>query len=412
MSMTSAQITECQILISNGLQSLGQKLSLAMKPDAIKMLFAQAGGDGSTDQLGTWLSWIKTKPLAMKFLTTPSISEVNFQKVIDGSITFTTAADGLPATYIALHNENTTNESALAGLLALRALGVDSTYKDDGANLGAGTSGNVLSDAYVMGLYSTWGANKFNAVINTNVLKAVYNDTNANYNSVAGISALYSSWSHTAVTATNFFNGLNKLVGAGVTGLKVSDLLILADNAANFTLYTSDPVVTLMASSGGSFSAITALSTAELAEHTSPAATTAIKSCGANYTLLHGVYAADTTKYSSLLSQDSLNLAKLGLPGINYSALSTFYGTTYTPAKDSKYNLVVGSANIPLIKNGVTLAHLGSAYDAGKLNNFAASDVQKIISGDSLHADNAVNDLVAMTTSSDYGGLQNLGGFY
>ena len=409
MALSNAKIVIYTILANALKQNLGASYNLAIKPASLKMLEAEAGGDGSTDKTAVFVGWFLSHPLAMKFLTGTSIAATNFQKVIDGTVTFTTAADALPSTYIALHNEVVVNEPALAGLLALRAAGVDSTFKDDGANLGAGTSGTVLSDAYVMGLYSSWGATKFNNILNTNVLKAVVNETNTSYYTLAQIATLYTTWTHTAVTAQSFFAGLNKLVNAGVTDLKVSDLLAYADSTANFALYTSDPVITLMTSSGGTFAGVAALSASTLADLTIPNAITAIKSCGANFTSLSAVHTADTTKYFSLLSNNAISLAKLGYSGVDFAGLSTIYGTTYTLAKDVEFNALVNPVNADLLKNGVTLAHLKAAYEANVLNDFTPA-VKTILATDVTDYDTNFNALVTMTTSSDYAGLQNFHG--
>lgn len=416
MSITQAKTTQYKALLTaNEKNALTPtQFYLATKADTIKMVEAQAGGDGSTNTvLGTLLTWVKNNPLAVEFLTSPSVAETNFQNIISGNVTWTTAACGLPQTYIDLHAEDRTKEPALAGLLALRnaglgtgsGTGVDSTFETDGANLGAGAAGTALTDAYVMGLYATWGASKFNAIFNNGTMKAISNESNASYDTIGEVEALYSAWAHT-VPVDTFFNALNKMVTAGVSGIKVSDLIAFADNATDFNLYTSNAAATLMASTGGSFAAVTALSDAAFTALTSPNAIKAINDAGATYTLLNAVYTADTTKFNSLLSNNSVTLASKGYAGIDLPGLSTAYGTTYTAAADSKFNLIVAPANHPMFANGVTYAHMGDVYTAGKLHSFTP-EIQKVLESDPSNYD--ANVAVLVGTLADYSGLETLG---
>ncbi len=406
MSITNAKIAEYQCVITNKLKNVltPAQLTQAKKTDFIKMWEAEAGGNGSTDKLSVAISWLKAHPIACKFLTTPSVAEGNFQEVI--TTTFpTTAANGLPSTYIALHAENKANEPKLAGLLALRAHTVDSTYKDDGANLGAGSAGNALSDAYVMGLYTTWGATKFNTIFNKDFLTSIKNDSNASYNTLATISSVYTGWNHT-VSVNDFFAGVTKLVKAGVSGLKFSDLMADADNQVNFNLHTSDAVATLMGSTGGSWSGVTGLSAPALSELTSPNAITIIKKCGGNFTNMSAVYNADITKFDSLTSQNAVQLMLKGYSGIDFPGLSTGYGTTYTLAADTAFNTIIDPDYNDLWANGVTYNNMKAINTSDRLKAFT-SDIKGIMMTDAADYNQIAADLVG--GSMALGGLETLG---
>lgn len=397
-----AQITK---YFSNQKTLTPAQFSQAVASDAIKMLEAESGGNGSVNTtLATYVGWVQNNPLAMKFFTTASTAESDFQNVINGGIaTLTTGADILPSTYIALHAENTANEPKLAGLLALRNQGVDSTYKDDGANLGAGTAGNVLSDAYVMGLYGTWGAAKFNAIMNDGVLKSIVNESNALYDTLAEVSAVYDAWANT-VSVSKFFNAINTMVTAGVSGLKFSDMMTLANNQTNFDKYTAAASVKLMASTGGTFAGVTGLSGAEFTALTSANAVNAIENGNANFTLLHTVYGASVMKLTALLSNDSVNLATKGYSGIDISTLSTAYGTTYTLAANTKYNTIVSSENYPLFASGITYATLATAYDNAKLHSITPDILNVLVQNDPASVD--TNAAVLVGTPANFGGLE------
>jgi hypothetical protein len=417
MSITQAKLDQYKALIASNLKNTltSSQYAIATSDKAIKMLEAEAGGDGSTATgAATFVGWLKSNPKAMTFLTGSSDAAKDFQNIISGNVTFTTAADALPSTYIALHAETPANEPKLAGLLALRnaglgtgsGTGVDSTFKTDGANLGAGAAGTVLTDAYVMGLYATWGAAKFNAIFNNGTLKAIANESNASYDTIAEVAALYSAWSST-VSVSSFFAGLQKMVDAGVSGLKFSDLMGLANNATNFNKYTSDAAITLMASSGGSFSAVTGLSAAEFTALTSINAVNAIKHGGADYTLLHAVYTADTTKLNSLLSDNSLNLAMKGYTGVDIPALSTGYGTTYTLPADAKFNAVVDPGFYTLFANGTTYANVAAAHTANLLHGFTPAVIEQLVKDPGNF--NANVGVLVSGSLSDYSGLDAMG---
>lgn len=416
MAITQAKLDQYKALIASILKNglTNSQYAVATSDNGLKMLEAEAGGDGSTATgAATYVGWLKNNPKAMAFLTGTSDAAKDFQNIISGNVTFTTAADALPSTYIALHAESAANEPKLAGLLALRnaglgtgsGTGVDSTFKADGANLGAGSAGTLLSDANVMGLYATWGAAKFNAIFNNGTLKAIANESNASYDTIAEVAAVYSAWTNT-VSVSSFFAGLQKMVDSGVSGVKFSDLMGLANNATNFNKYTSDAAITLMASTGGSFSAVTGLSAAEFTALTSINAVNAIKHGGADYTLLHTVYTADTTKLNSLLSDNSLNLAMKGYSGINISTLSTGYGTTYTLAKDAQFNAIVDPDFYPLFANGTTYANVAAAYTANLLHGFTSEVIEQLVK-DPANFNTNVGVLVG--SLSDYAGLDAVG---
>lgn len=403
------KITQYKVLITKdfgGATLTPTQLAQGTMNDAIKMLEAESGGDGSVNTvMNTYIGWLQNNPLAMKFLTNPSTAESDFQNVISGNVSFTTAADGLPSTYIALHNEDTSKEAALAGLLALRNQGVDSTFKDDGANLGAGTAGNTLTDAYVMGLYNTWGATKFKDIMNDGVLKSIANETNASYDTLAEISAIYDAWANT-VPVTAFFNAVNTMVSSGVTGLKFSEMMTLANNATNFAKYTAPASVTLMASTGGTFAGVTGLASAKFDALTSTNAINAIKNANANFTLLDAVYTASTTKFNSLLSNNSVNLATKGYAGVDLPGLSTAYGTTYTLAADAKFNAIVNPTKYPLFASGITYATLSDAYDAGKINSITPDVLNILVQNDPSHVD--ANAAALVGTLTDMSGFETI----
>jgi hypothetical protein len=403
---TNQKITQYKAVITAKLKNSlnpGQ-YTQAMNDKFITMWDVESGG-GANNELATVLTWLKSAPLATKFFTTPSTAQTDFMTTI-ASTPAATAADALPSTYIALHNENVANEPKIAGVLALRALGVDSTYKDDGANLGAGTSGAVLSDANVMALYATWGPTKFNAILNKNFLTSIVNESNTSYDTLSEVAALYSSWTNT-VNVNTFFAGVSKLVGAGVSGLKFSDVMADANNVANFNLHTSDAVATLMASTGGSWSAVTGLSSAELTALTSPNVVNIIKHCGGTYTNLHAIYTADTTKFYSLTSNNATNLMLKGYSGVNLPGLSTAYGTTYTAVADAKFNNIVDPKYADLWAKGITYSTMSAAYDANDLKDITPDIVQTLYTNDPSNFDANVGVLV--TGTATFGGLETLG---
>jgi hypothetical protein len=255
-----------------------------------------------------------------------------------------------------------------------------------------------------MGLYATWGKSKFNAIFDKNVLKAIKNESDALYNTVDEVADLYTAWTAT-VNKDTFFAGLSKLVGAGLTTLKFSELYAQANNATNFNLYTSDAAATLMGSAGATWTAATALSATVFSELTKPNAITAIKHGGATYTSMTTLYTADTTKYASLTSNNAVNLMAKGISGADFAGLSTAYGTTYTTAKDVAFNEVINPANWELIEKGVTLAHMNAIQAAGLLKAFTP-DIKAIMATNSANYDTIANDLVA---PADFAGFEAVG---
>lgn len=409
MAISNSKITQYQTLIDMRLGNVldSTELKLAKNAETLKMYEAEAGGDGSADKLSDLLSWVQTKPLAMKYFTTVTDNQKDFISVIDGTATLATGAAKLPSTYITLHAETPGNEAKLDGLIALRSLDVDPTFKDDGANLAAGSGGTTLDDATVMALHGTWGATKYKNILNKGVLKAIENETDTDYDTLGEIDALYDAWANT-VDKDVFLVGLKKMVDGGVTGIKFSELYSVAGSQADFDKYTSDAAVKLMASTGGTWAGVTGLSSAAFDACTSKDALTAIDKAGANFTLLSTVYAADTTKFDSLLAKNSLGLMTKGYSGIDYSGLSTGYGTTYTTAADVKYNTIVDPAYSDLFKNGASYANMASAYDAGKLSCFT-KDVVGIMDDNSTDFNTTFGALVGMTSAGDFAGLETLG---
>ncbi|MDF3048101.1 MAG: hypothetical protein K0R73_1219 [Candidatus Midichloriaceae bacterium] len=403
---TNQKITQYKAIITAKLKNslTAAQYTQAMNDKFITMWDIESGGSVS-NKLSVVVDWLKNAPLASKFFTTTSTAQTDFMTTI-ASTPAVTAADALPSTYTALHAETVANEPKIAGVLALRALGVDSTYMDDGANLGAGTAGAVLSSANVMALYTTWGATKFNAILNKNFLTSIVNETNAAYDTLAEVSAVYSAWTNT-VNVNTFFAGVAKLVGAGVTGLQFSDVMADANNVANFNLHTSDAVATLMGSTGGTWAAVTALSAAELSALTSTNAINIIKHCGGTYTNLDAIYTADTTKFYSLTSNNATNLMLKGYAGVDLPGLSTAYGTTYTAVADARFNNIVDPKYADLWAKGITYATMSSAYTANQLKDITPDITQVLYSGDPTNFNANVAVLVA--ASATFGGLETLG---
>ena len=124
MAISNSKITQYQTLIDMRLGNVldSTELKLAKNAETLKMYEAEAGGDGSADKLSDLLSWVQTKPLAMKYFTTVTDNQKDFISVIDGTATLATGAAKLPSTYITLHAETPGNEAKLDGLIALRSL--------------------------------------------------------------------------------------------------------------------------------------------------------------------------------------------------------------------------------------------------------------------------------------------------
>jgi len=403
MAITQQKLQVYKVLVQRAFENIltSSQISMAKSEGALKMLESESSNDGSVDKLDTYLTWIKTKPLAMKYFSTDSV----FEKVIDGTVSFTTAAAGDPSTYIALHAEDTDNEPILDGLIALRRLGVDPTFKDDGANLGAGSAGTVYTDANVMGLHTTWGATKYSAIMNTGVLQTIKNDSDTNYDTINEVAAVYSAWTN-SVSVSKFFSTMKKMVDNGVTTLKFSDLMTYADDTTNFAKYTSDNAIKLMASTGGSWAAVTGLSSTAFDDLTSKNAIKAITDAGADFTTLNTIYTASTDKFDAMISDEAINLVKKGY--ITFSNLSSGYGTTYTTAADVKFNTIVDTNYEFLFKNGVSYTNLATAYDDGKLNGFT-STVNKILLESPSDYNGAFAALVGMDNTSDFAGFELLG---
>ncbi len=399
-----------KVLFNSNLKNslTAKEYSLATSDAGLDILEMMSSGDGSTAGLTAYIALIKSNPIAFEYLTTSDISS-KFQNVI-GNISFTTASASDPTTYTTLHNELKANEPKLDGLIALRDLAVDPTINDDGPNLGAGGSGNALSDAYVIGLYATWGAAKFNAIFNHGVLKSIINESNASYDTLAEVAAVYSAWAN-AVPVTTFFSTIDTMVSEGVTGLKFSEMITLANNQTNFNKYTSHAAITLMASSGGSFSNITGLSANEFAALTSTNAIRAIEESDATYTLLHTVYGASTDKLNSLLSKNAVDLASKGYTNLAFSNLSTNYGTTYTLAKKAEFDAIIDAENHTLFADGATYASISALYAAGKVHSIDTETHKILVDND---PSNFAADLTTLSaTLVDYSGFEAFtdGGF-
>lgn len=408
---STTKINEYKVLIQTLLESslTPTQLATAKSTAGVLMLEAETADAGDTSKIDTYKTWLTTKPLAMQFFTTAGTDAYNNFHTTIYSTPATTAADALPSTYIALHAETKSNEAKIAGVLALRALGVDSTYGTTGANLGA-VGGTALSDAYVMGRYAAWGADKFTAIFSKGAIASIMNESDANYDTLAEVIAVYDAWSSaTQVSAREFFAGLDKLYDGGVTGIKFSELYADYNNLANFRSHTADNTIKLMASTGGSWATVTGLGAAKYAALTTDNAAKAIASCGATYTAMDTVYTADTTKSGSLLSNDAVSLCSKGYSGITYAGLSTGYGTTYTTAKDVEFRQIVDPKYQDLFAAGVTYAHMAAAQQSGELACVHAnSEVNKMIIGSNA-PDTVFSALVGITSTDDFSGLQAIG---
>jgi hypothetical protein len=403
MALSANKLKEYKVLIDAVLANKltpGQ-LALAKEDGVVRMVEEQASHDGSSDVYATFETWVTSKPLALSFLK----NNADFKATIE-STPATTAADALPATYVTLHGETTSNEAKIAGVLALRALGVDSTYADGHANLG-GTAGTALSDANVVGLYSTYGATKFNAIFSKGVIKAIQNESDANYDTLAEVVAIYDAWGGGGETVAvgDFFKALDDIYDAGYTGLKFSDLYADASSVTNFKAHTASNVVKLMASTGGTWSGVTGLAAQKFADMTTDNAVRAVEKCGATFTSIDNVYTASSTKANTLLSKSLVDLCSKGYTGFNFAGLSTAYGTTYTAAKDVEFRNIAGeAANWELFGAGLTYANALAAGD--KLKCVANDNGLKTLVVNSGIADTLISDL---TTPADFGGIQSLG---
>jgi hypothetical protein len=381
MAITANKLKEAKFIIEHKFSKTltGAQTKLALTDNAIKMLWSQGGDAGANPStVDTWKTWLTTKPLAMSYLTGSKPEIADFIKVIDGTVTpVTTAADALPATYVALHAETVANEPALKGLIALRVLGVDSTYGDGHANIG-GTTGAAQSDATVMGLYGTYGAAKFNAIYNKGVIKAIQLESDATKDTIAEVVAIYDgAWPTTNVKKADFFGTFNKFFDKGID-LKFSELHADVASPTNFAAHTSDNALKLMGTTGGSWATVSALASAKLAALTSASAITAIEKCSATFTLLSGVYDANLVKFNTLLSPNSLAIcSKPSISNHEYTDLSTGYGTTYTTAADDKFKLLTSpNALIAIDKCGATYSSMSTIHTASpaKLNALLSND--------------------------------------
>ncbi len=405
LSTVTRKEVEIAIKGALGLTLTGTQKDLALKTNVLKMWWSESGGDGSAAKMDTLATWAKTKPLALNFLN----QNDDFIKVIDGTTSFTTAANGLPSTYIALHAEDVTKEAPLKGLIALRVNAVDSTFGTTGANLGA-TGGTALADATVMGYHSTWGATKFNAIFNKGLIKAITVESDANYDTLAEVIAVYDAAWTNAVPKDTFFGAFTKFVEKGVN-LKFSELWADVNNLANFQSHTSDNAIKLMASTGGSWATITGLAAQKYADLTTANAATAIDKCGATYTSLNTIYTASSVKANTLLSDNAVKLCSLPTNSINTATQSTAYGTTYTTAKDIDFRAMVDPKYHELYTAGMTLTTAAALGDKLQcVGNNAQLKQNLILTGSDINTVltdlNGLPDLV--TSPTVFGGFEVL----
>lgn len=409
---TAAKRAEYQFLIQTKLKGVLTPAEIAkLQTDgAVNLIQAQSAGDGSTDVVATAVAWIKTYPKFFKYSTdTSKESFTDSQLVYNGGLTFAAAARELPETYRALHAETVANEPALDGLFALRSNGVDVAVKDDEDNLTAASgSGTALTDSNVMGFYTSWGAAKYKAIMSKGAIASIVAETDTNYDTLAEVVAVYDAYSASnQVPIAKFFEALDTMTRGGVT-IKFSELYAYRNDLTNFNKFTSPAAIKLMASSGGSFATVSGLTAQKFADLTSTNAVKAMTSCGATYTSMNTVYTASTDKFGAMMTDNSVSLCAKGYSGIDFSGLSTQYGTTYTPATKKAYLDLVEPTNHDLFANGVTLAHVAAAVTAGKDKCFTPA-LKKIIFDSTASADTIYNDLVTATGSSNFAGLEDIG---
>ncbi len=391
----------------DGLLNANQ-LNTALQKTSIRLLDSQSTG-GTVDTMATFLSWIQTKPLAIKFLTGNAAIQSNLIAVLtDTGLAALQAADILPATYITLHNELISNEDKIAGVLALRAANVGSDVRDDEVNLTAAAgTGTVLTDANVMGLYTTWGVDKYKCIFNKALLNSIVVETVAGYDTLAEISTLYSAWTNT-VNVKTFFTGVAKVAAKDATA-KFSDMIAYANNITNFNLITSDNAVKLMGTAGGTLATISGmtLGSDKFNKLTSAKAMEAIDKGGATYTLLNTAYTVSPYKVDAILSDDSRAVMRQSIAGLDLSGLSAAYGGAYTTAADKKFRDVVKyGLDTGAFKKGVTYANVALAYDTGKLGSLDYAAIN-LMDDDGATA-NTVFAALVPGTAANLGGYETL----
>ncbi len=356
------------------------QLNMALEKNTIRLLDAQSTG-GTVNTTATYLSWIQTKPKAIKYLTKEASIQNDLVAVLtDASLAALQAADKLPATYIALHNEDISNEVKINGLIGLRAANIGSNVRSDSLNLtGTGGTGTVLTDANIMTLYTTWGADKYKAIFNKNLLHSIVVETDIGYDTLAEISALYSTWS-TTVPAKAFFNGVAK-VGAKDATVKFSDMMAYASSPSNFNLVTSDNATKLMGTAGGSFAAVVGmtLGSDKFNALTSAKAMESIDKGGATFTLMDAAYTVSPYKFDALVSDDARAVQRQSIAGLDFSGLSTAYGGAYSTAADKKFREIIKyGLDTGAFKKGITYANIGLAYDTGKLGALGYAEIDML----------------------------------
>lgn len=409
---TAAKRAEYQVLIQTKLEGVLTPAEIAklQTTGAVNLIQAQSAGDGTTDVVATAVSWVKTYPKFFKYSTdTSKESFTDSQLVYNGALTFAAAARELPETYRVLHAENVANEPALDGLFALRSNGVDVAVTIDEANLTAAAgTGAALTDANVMGFFSTWGAAKYKAIMSKGTLASIIAETDIAYDTLEEVIAVYDGYAAAnQVPIARFFEALDTLNRGGVA-VQFSQLYAYRNDLTNFNKFTSAGAIKLMASAGGSFTTVTGLTAQKFADLTSTNAVKAITSCGATYTNMDAVYTASTDKFSGMMTDASVSLCAKGYAGIDFAGLSTQYGTTYTPGAKKAYLDLVEPVNHDLFANGVTLANVAAAIAAGRDKCFTPV-LKKIIFDSTASADTIYSDLVTMTGASAFAGLEDIG---
>jgi hypothetical protein len=384
------------------------QLNTALSKNAIRLLDAQSTG-GTVDTMATYLSWIQTKPKAIKYLTKEAAIQTDLVAVLtDAGLAALQAADILPATYITLHNEDITLEPKISGLIALRAANVGSNVLADTPNLtGTTGSGAALTDANVTGFYATWGADKYKAILNKSVLNSIVVETDTSYDTLAEVAALYSAWTNT-IPAKSFFAGLAKVAAKDAT-VKFSDMMTYASDLPNFNLVTSDNAVKLMGTTGGSMATIVgmALGSAKFKALTSAKAMEAIDKGAATYTLMNAAYTVSPYKLDAVLSDDARAVMRQGLAGLDFSGLSTGYGGTYSTAADKKFRDVVKyGLDSGAFKKGITYANIAATYDTGKLGVLGYAEVDLL--DDNGATANTVFAALVPATAANLAGYETL----
>lgn len=488
-------------------------------------------GQTSTVLRSQFLPWITKYPLAMKFLTTASASynPKDFMTVIkagdysdntvrtvtpqifgtttsgigntgygivngfesDGTTAYTwsdveatlaptnaQAPSVVPNTYVLLHNNLVSNEAGLAGLIALRSLNVPATNYSNGVQLAVGTNAasfqlsdvNMLpiqSGSSTATLYSTWGADKFKAIMNKGVLEAIRVDTLTDgYDTIDEVAAIYTAWTSTTVTAKSFFASLAKMnasveatilnaktvyKGAAATAdadqrqfdstamgqfVKVADLYQHIANATRYKAVTSDAFTALLGTQGATpvtFSTLNALAisttTANIAKYaalTSANVISLVKNAGATYYDLEAVYTADPDfKFKTLTSDNAVKLALKGYTtssaatayAWDFPTMNTNYGTTYNAVKDQQFADIIAPANWPYMEQYVTYANLANAQARGLMkcmnspeiqDNLLSTQTMGSVVGGTASVNTMYGNLIGMGSASYYSGLEDI----